>query len=333
MKSQQLYRLGLLVLGSLLLIQAVSAQRPGGGGLPGGDAPRPTLPANQAPTLPQGGARPTLHPGMLPTLTLPSPGMLGTPQPGAMPVFATLTPIAPLLTVDFSSLTPPAGTTMSAEQLAAALAASDAPNTLDLSSLTLPPTSATAYAAVNGFAQQYLGWNFVPAYAAEFSTAQGSARPRVQQAQGSAELAAILAQFPPEVQALLANAEGIAYAGLATTALGVVYTGECTAAQCSIPLDNLQFQITQSSLGAYGIYVNTVIADETAAVNLFSSLFPGLPTLYRQSVEQGYAYARVMLEPNTGVSVGYYVGVVPIEAYALVYAIVGVGEGYATLMR
>lgn len=304
----------------------------------GGRPQRPTRePASPMPTLPDN-ARPTQGGGLQPTVTLPALARpTGTPparpQPTLTMTFAGQIPATPA--GDWlSSISVPDDMPDSAADVQAALQNANVP--YDVTLENVPPSSETAYAAIVGFAEIYLGITPAPLYAAEFNTANAGTRPRRgSSTEMSAELESIVEQFPEELQTMLANASGIAYAGLMSNGLAVVYTGECTAAQCSISMDNLQFQITQESLGAYAVYISGTVTDANSAMAMVKAAYPALNSipLAPTDVETGYAFTAVSGDMESASVIAYYAGTVAVGQYALVYAAVGVGQGYAEVVR
>jgi hypothetical protein len=312
------YLAGVMVLlVSVLYAEVAVAQRPGGN--------RP----DARPTIAVPNAQPTLaplnnQPNIQPQITLPAPQTtLAVPQGTfVMPTFA------------WTEITPPPAMPRNMNELQARLATMDLIYPLPVD-VPLPPSSDVAYAAVTGFAAQYLGTNFTPMYAAEFDTTTAGNRPILQQAQANPELEAYAAQFPPEVQAMLANASGVAYVGLNTVGMGIVYAGDCTGAQCNITLDSLQLTITEGSMGVYGIYHTGSVSSETDARNLLAVTYPGLPlnSMTATTVEQGYAFTGGTGDMQNVSVIAYYAGVVPVDKYLLVYSATGIGQGYAEWVR
>jgi hypothetical protein len=308
------YLAGVMVLlVSVLYAEVAVAQRPGGN--------RPD-------------ARPTIAvPNAQPTLAPLSNQPQNTQPQITLPALQT-TLAVPQGTFAWAEITPPPEMPQNMDELQARLATMDLIYPLPVD-VPLPPSSEVAYAAVTGFATQYLGTNFTPMYAAEFDTTTAGSRPILQQAQANPELEAYAAQFPPEVQAMLANASSVAYVGLNTVGMGIVYAGDCTGAQCNITMEGLQLTITEGSMGVYGIYHTGGVSSETDARNLLAVTFPGLPlnSMTATTVEQGYAFTGGTGDMQNVSVIAYYAGVVPVDKYLLVYSVTGIGQGYAEWVR
>ncbi|RMF81350.1 MAG: hypothetical protein D6737_05310 [Chloroflexi bacterium] len=194
-------------------------------------------------------------------------------------------------------------------------------------------TSQEAYGAVIAFAQQHLGISPAPIYAWEISgesQAIDTSDPSVQQ---------IVSQLPPESQALVESAATISttsYWGLMADGAAVVYVdAECESGSCAIDLDTLQFSISTASLGGYGFYRLGNVGSESDALSMIVSTFPTLANIPLTGipVEAGYAFAGTAVDNSSATLLGYVAGVDLSVGQPLVYALVGVGEGYLNVVR
>ncbi|MBZ0293001.1 MAG: hypothetical protein K8L99_10605 [Anaerolineae bacterium] len=193
-----------------------------------------------------------------------------------------------------------------------------------------PQPSAEAYEAIVIFANDQLGAVIQPLYA---GVATG-------------DVETLMSYLPEEIQAYLLNAttiSGVAYWGLLNGGVAGVAVGDCTSANCTVSGDNLTFQISSASAGAYGLFASGAVpADANAALGLVTQVYPklsGLSFAQVSDVEQGYAFtasaAGLGLDPATNAPLSVakvvYAGVVAIDGKPFVYALVGVGQGYADL--
>lgn len=192
-------------------------------------------------------------------------------------------------------------------------------------------SSEEAYVAIVGFAADYLGAVVAPLYA---GMVDGSAA----QTADDAQLDQIIALFPEEAQALLASADslsGVVFWGVMTDGVGVIYSGNCTGDHCAITIDNLQFTITNGSLGAYALYRPTTATNSDSALALVTSVYPALAGMELEAVavESGWAFTSANINAQAPSVTAYYAGVVNIGEQALVYALAANGEGYVALLR
>ena len=221
-------------------------------------------------------------------------------------------------------------------------AASDAPSgTTTIGDVTVnvtvpisePTPSAEAYEALVVFANDQLGAVIEPLYAGEATEA----------------VQLVIGYLPDEIEAQLLNAtsiSGVTYWGLLTGGVGAVIVGDCSTnpANCAITADNLSVQLSSASTGMYGLLASAAVpTTPEAALALITTVYPKLDGLsFNQitDVEQGVAFMA------TTASVGYdvdtqapistakvvYAGVVDVNGAPFVYAVVGVGAGYASLL-
>ncbi|MBK9748493.1 MAG: hypothetical protein IPO91_17200 [Chloroflexi bacterium] len=221
-------------------------------------------------------------------------------------------------------------------------AASDAPSgTTTIGDVTVnvtvpisePTPSAEAYEALVVFANDQLGAVIEPLYAGEATEA----------------VQLVIGYLPDEIEAQLLNAtsiSGVTYWGLLTGGAGAVIVGDCSTnpANCAITADNLSVQLSSASTGMYGLLASAAVpTTPEAALALITTVYPKLDGLsFNQitDVEQGVAFMA------TTASVGYdvdtqapistakvvYAGVVDVNGAPFVYAVVGVGAGYASLL-
>ncbi len=300
---------------------------------PGGGArPTPAIPSGGG-AMP-GGLNPQVTPGVPsinPQMTLPAPGI--NPNMPNLQLTVPNIPLAlPTLPANWQDFVMPTGIPTNAADLQTALQALDVPYDVTLAA-PLFENSQVAYTAIMGFGQTYLGINAAPLYATEFSTAElaqlTTLSPEAQQ------LAQITSQFPAEVQAILAQATGVAYGALLSDGVAMVYTGDCTTEQCTVTMDNLQFTITEGSLGGYGLYRSTNITSADQALNLIRTTYPALATvnLAPTTTTSGYAFSAISGEAANATLQAHYAGTMTVNNQTLVYALVGIGTGYADIVR
>jgi hypothetical protein len=292
----------------LLLIAFVTsayAQRGGGGGradrTPDANATRPT--------------RPTHDPNMTP--------IFPTRDPNAMPR---------AIPTDWSSIALPTGLP-SREELEAMIELLDLP--FDLASLDLPDSSPEAYSALVAFGQTYLGLSIEPLYAGTLDTSTIGSRRGAQTREIPAEISSISTELPAEIQAILANASGVAYYGIFETGVAIVYTAsECTQANCSVTMETLQVTLTSGSIGFYSLYSPTVVNDATTAQSLILLYFPALNAYGLSPAEASTGYAFTGTGFAEGQVTAFVAGVLPSEnGQSLVYVSYGVGDAYVSLLR
>lgn len=309
----------------LLFMSSVVYAQPGGGERPGG-RPGGNVPDN-APDV----ERPTPPPINI------SPENRGGSVPDDLPDVESLNPED--LMAQWQTVTLPDDMPQSVDDLQAMLETLDIPYDFDFAVEDWLPTSDTAYNVIVNFGQMYLGTTVAPIYAgtsADISASGGMMLPnrqgqRPNQANMqdipdmSAYVAQIESQFPDEVASLLANANGIAYWGIMSNGGAVVYSGDCTGAQCTIEQDQIQATIVSGSLGAYGFYTNQAVNTANEALTLVLAMFPGLSQvgLDSASAETGYAFTASGMTMDT--ITAYYAGVMSVEGQTLVYAVVGTG--------
>ncbi|MDQ7027997.1 MAG: hypothetical protein Q9P44_20845 [Anaerolineae bacterium] len=232
---------------------------------------------------------------------------------------------------DWQNITIPDNLPTSPDDIEAMLADMALPVDLDLESLALGGSSDTAYAGIVGFAQLYLGRSVEPLYADEITTT------------GSDDLAAaltqVLADLPAELQQIVTSADGIVYWAVLSNGAASVYTGDdCSEPTCTVSIDNLQVNITSASMGVYLLYVDGSVGNSSAAYNLIVQTYPALATygLTPAESDSGFMFTAYdyALSGSDVSATGAMAGVLPMEnGKSLVYALVGVGEGYVALMR
>lgn len=201
-----------------------------------------------------------------------------------------------------------------------------------------PASSAEAEAALSGFAGTYLGAGYTWLYAGDLDSS--SASPEAIAAWNTA-----VAQLPAEVQAYIAafsNAATGSYWGVFQAGSGMVAVGDCTNnPNCVVTVDNLNVYLTSASGGVYAVYMAGAATSDTDALNLIHTAYPALSgvALEAVSAEQGYAFEAVTYGTSTsGQQVQaatrlYVSGTIIVGNQSLVYAVVGVGDGYVNLMR
>lgn len=324
----------IMLLGLIIIVSSMAQAQPGGG-------PRPTLPApstgggapGNLPINPQvTPAAPGINPN-IPNLQI-TPGVPGiNPNlPNLQLTVPNIPLMLPTMPTNWQDFVMPTGIPTSAADLQAALQALDVPYDVTLEA-PIFENSQVAYTAVVGFGQTYLSTNVAPLYAAEFSTAE-LAQLTTLSAEAQ-QLTQITSQFPAEVQAILAQATGVAYGALLSDGVAVVYTGDCTGEQCSIAMDNLQFTITEGSLGGYGLYRSTNVTSADQALGLIRTTYPALAAvnLAPTTTTSGYAFSAVSGEAANATLQAYYAGTMTVNNQTLVYALVGIGTGYVDIVR
>lgn len=194
-----------------------------------------------------------------------------------------------------------------------------------------PQPSADAYEAIVLFANDQLGATVTPRYA-------GDATDAVQ---------FVIDRLPAEMQAYVANAtalSGATYWALLQGGMAGVMVGDCTAGNCAITADNLDLHLSSSAAGIYGLLASGVTpATAEAALALITDVYPkleGLAFAQVTDIDAGMAFtataATLGVDPVTHQPVSaakvVYAGVVDVDGQPFVYALVGVGEGYAGLL-
>jgi hypothetical protein len=200
-------------------------------------------------------------------------------------------------------------------------------------SLTLPfemSSSAEAEGAVNGFASAHLGTTYNLLYAGALTSSSLSP-------EAVAAIQGYGASLPAEVQSyinMIANGSGAAYWGVFQNGMGVVALANCADNPgCQVTQESITLYITSSSAGVYSVYTGGIAGDQNSALNMILAAYPGLNGLTFTPVtdtSQGYAFqaAGFSRSGTQAVTAVYYAGVVSTGGQSLVYAMVGVGEGY-----
>lgn len=196
-----------------------------------------------------------------------------------------------------------------------------------------PTPSPEAYEALVAFANDQLGATVDPLYAGTYT----------------GDMAALLAYLPAEMQAYVQNllaVAGAAYWGLWQGGGGAVMVGDCSTnpSACAISTDTLSAQLTSASAGVYSLLTREGMpASPDAALQLVTRVYPkltGLSFAQVTDVESGYAFtattASLGIDPVTHQPISaakvIYAGVVNVNGQALVYALVGIGEGYVRVL-
>jgi hypothetical protein len=203
-------------------------------------------------------------------------------------------------------------------------------------------SSPEAYAALVGFAAESLGTAVAPIYAGDATATIEMTASQLANEATAAAMQQILGQFPPETQAMIAQAASIsgnAYWGVLSNGAAVLYTDACKDnPNCAINLDVLQVQVSNSSLGAYAVYVPSGAQSSAEAINLIKAAFPalaGMDFLPIPGVNDYYAFMAENYNYGAqGVASGrvVYAGVVSYVGQSLVYAVVVTGEGYLSVV-
>ncbi|MBL8131912.1 MAG: hypothetical protein JNL42_08645 [Anaerolineae bacterium] len=196
-----------------------------------------------------------------------------------------------------------------------------------------PTPSAEAYEALVIFANDQLGAVIDPLYAGAYT----------------GEFQQVMAYLPPEMQAYAQNLVAIAgatYWGLWQGGGGAVMVGDCASnpSACAVSGDTLSMQLSGASAGVYGLLTGEVMpADASAALHLVTRVYPkltGLSFAQISDIDSGYAFtattASMGFDPATGQPISaakvITAGVVSVNGTAFVYALVGVGEGFVTVL-
>lgn len=200
-------------------------------------------------------------------------------------------------------------------------------------SLTLPfemNSSAEAESAVNGFATAHLGTAYNLLYAGALTSSSLSP-------EATAALQSYLAALPAEVQnylSLILNGSGAAYWGVFQNGMGMVALANCADNPgCQVTQESITLYITSSSAGIYSVYTSGAATDSNSALNMILAAYPGLNGLTFTPVtdsSQGFAFQATGFSRSgtQAVTTLYYAGVISSSGQSLVYAVVGVGEGY-----
>ncbi len=201
-------------------------------------------------------------------------------------------------------------------------------------SLTLPfeaSSSTEAESAINGFAGTHLSTAYNLLYAGALTSSSLSP-------EATAALQSYLAALPAEVQNyinLILSGSGAAYWGVFQNGMGVVALASCADnPNCQVTQESITLYITSSSAGVYSVYTAGAAADQNSALSMILATYPGLNGLTFTAVtdtSQGYAFQATGFSRSgtQAVTTVYYAGVIPSGGQSLIYAIVGVGEGYA----
>ncbi len=200
--------------------------------------------------------------------------------------------------------------------------------------LSVPGSSEEATTVINSFASTYLGTSYDFLYT---GTLDGSS--------SSAKWDAFVAKLPDSVQSYItafATAAGGSYWGLFKSGLGMTAIGDCTNnPNCTISMDNLNLYLTSASSGVYSVYMPGAAANATDALNMIHAVYPGLNTIALEAVTSNQGYAFQAVTYGTGVNNKqvtastriYVAGVVKSGTQSLVYAVIGIGDGYVGMIQ
>ncbi len=198
----------------------------------------------------------------------------------------------------------------------------------------VPGSSEEAATVVNSFASTYLSISYDFLYAGSLDGESDSA-----------QWDTFVAQLPESVQSYIgvfSNAAGTSYWGVFKNGLGMTAIGDCTNnPNCMISMDSLNLYLTSASSGVYALYTDGAAANASDALNLIRSVYPGLNAVALEAVsaQQGYAFEAVTSASgvnNKQVTAStriYLAGVVKAGTQSLVYAVVGVGDGYVGMIQ
>jgi|GEM_PF-1312603 len=202
------------------------------------------------------------------------------------------------------------------------------PPAADSLQVSVPTPSATAYQALVSFANDQLGLTVTPLYAGAPTT----------------DFSTVMGYLPAEIQAYVFAVVEMAdagYWGLWHGGAGAVMVGTCS---CTLETDALPLELTSASAGVYALRVAaSTPTTPDAALALLTAVYPklkGLSFAQVTNVQTGLAFtataASIGYDPVThvpqSVAKVVYVGVVDVDGQALTYALVGIGEAYATLL-
>ena len=200
--------------------------------------------------------------------------------------------------------------------------------------MPVPGSSEEAATVINTFASTYLGSSYNFLYSGALTG--GNTSP---------QWAAFVAQLPAETQAYITaftNAAGGSYWGVYKTGLGMTAIGDCSNnPNCTISMDDLNVYLTSASAGIYAGYVPGTAANATDALNLIHSAYPNLNAITLEAVasDQGYVFQAVSYGTDvnnkqvTAAAQVYVAGVVKAGTQSLVYAVVGIGDGYVGMVQ
>ncbi len=201
--------------------------------------------------------------------------------------------------------------------------------------LSLTGASEEAATVVNSFASSYLGTSYTFLYSGSLSDSNTSEN-----------WDAIMAQLPANIQSYITtftSAAAGSYWGAFQTGIGIVAVGDCTNnPTCTINMDNLNVYLTNASAGVYSTYTADTVASAGDALNLIHAVYPELNGVALQAIssDQGYVFQAVTYATGvsstkqvTASSKLYAAGVINAGTQALVYAIVGIGDGYVGMMN
>ncbi len=199
--------------------------------------------------------------------------------------------------------------------------------------LSVPASSDEAKTVINSFSSIYLGMAYDFLYAGSL---EGSS---------SANWDAFVAKLPANVQSYIAtfsSAAGGAYWGLFKNGMGMTAIGDCTSnPNCTISMDSLNVYLTSASSGVYSVYTAGTANNANDALNVIHNTYPGLNAVALQAVTTTQVYLFQAVDYGTGVSNKqvtastriYVAGVVKAGTQSLVYAVVGVGDGYVGMIQ
>jgi hypothetical protein len=199
--------------------------------------------------------------------------------------------------------------------------------------LPVPGSSEEATNVINSFASIYLGIAYDFLYA---GTLDGD--------NTSANWDAFVAKLPTNLQSYIttfSTAAGGSYWGLFKNGMGMTAIGDCTAnPNCTISMDNLNIYLTSASSGVYSVYTPGVAANAADALNLIHAVYPGLSSVALEAVTSNQGYAFQAVTNSSGVSNQqvtastriYVAGVIKSGTQSLVYAVVGIGDGYVGMI-
>jgi hypothetical protein len=187
---------------------------------------------------------------------------------------------------------------------------------------------------INSFAATYLGTSYDFLYAG--SLGSGTSSPNWD---------AFVAKLPANVQSYItafSSAAGGSYWGLFKNGMGMTAIGDCTDnPNCTISMDSMNVYLTSASSGVYSVYTAGAAANASDALNIIHAVYPGLSSVALEAItsDQGYTFQAVTY--GTGVSNQqvtastriYVAGVVKSGTQSLVYAVVGIGDGYVGMIQ
>ncbi|GEM_PF-2078078 len=208
------------------------------------------------------------------------------------------------------------------------------PDDIDIDALDIQAESdPEATSAIFGYASSMLGRNVTILYAGEYGDSEVLDNPAAQET-----INQIYGELDADMQSLLLEADslsGVTYWALLEYGLALLYTGDCDVPNCTFSQEMVQVEVTSGSMGAYGIYSESVPTSTDQAKALIESIYPNLRNVALEPTESDYgmAFFAFDIDMNNGDVTAYYAGVYPTDSgQSLVYALSGVGDAYINVL-